>query len=272
MEKTLRILDRVVTILACVLFILLLFCVSILPIAKSKKYYMNQHHKNDVVGILEEYTFNGVTHRAYDSEGNEIIYCYPSDYEVTWELVEKATNKIIDYLYNKDVESMQFQIEHNGKEYDFFTNQAIVHMVDVKVLFIGGINLCYLCIVLFVLCVGYLIYRRNYIKNYIVKTYIISVIAFFAVISCVILFVLIDFDTAFTVFHYLIFNSADAELAISFSYYDTLTNVLTAEFFMTIGLTISITFVCLLALSVTSCLLIKKYGYKLLKKEKIHNV
>ena len=27
----------------------------------------------------------------------------------------------IDYLYNKDVDSMQFQIEHNGEKYDFFT-------------------------------------------------------------------------------------------------------------------------------------------------------
>lgn len=272
MEKVLKVLDRVVVILASVLFILLLFCLSILPIAKSKKYYMNQHHKNDVVSILEEYTFNGVTHKQYDSEGNEHKYYYPKDYEVTWELVEVATNKIIDYLYNKDVESMQFQIEHNGEKYDFFTNQAIVHMVDVKVLFIGGINLCYLCIVLFIICVAYLIYRRNFIKNYIVKTYIISVIAFFMVILAVVLFVLIDFDTAFTVFHYLIFNSADAELAISFSYYDTLTNVLTGEFFMTIGLTISIIFICLLTISVVSCILIKKFGYKLLKKEMIHNV
>ena len=58
----------------------------------------------------------------------------------------------------------------------------------------------------------------------------------------------------------MIFNSADAELAISFSYYDTLTNVLTGEFFMTIGLTISIIFICLLTISVVSCILIKKFG------------
>lgn len=272
MEKVFKVLDRVVVIFASILFILLLFCLSILPIAKSKKYYMNQHHKNDVVGILNEYTFTGRKHYQTDSEGNLYEYCYPDDYEVTWNDVEIATDHIIDYLYSKKVDSMQFQIEHNGEKYDFFTNQAIVHMVDVKVLFIGGISLCYLCIILFVICVAYLIYRRKFIKDYIVKTYIISVIAFFAVIACVILFVLIDFDTAFTVFHYLIFNSADAELAISFSYYDTLTNVLTAEFFMTIGLTIGIIFICLLAVSVISSLIIKKYGYKLFKKENIHNV
>ncbi len=272
MEKVFKILDRAVVIIASILFILLLFCISILPIAKSKKYYMNQHHKNDVVGILNEYTFTGRKHYQTDSDGKLYEFSYPDDYEVTWELVEVATNHIIDYLYNKDVDSMQFQIEHNGETYDFFTNQAIVHMVDVKVLFIGGINLCYLCIILFIICVAYLIYRRNYIKDYIVKTYIISVIAFFIVILGVILFVLIDFDTAFTVFHYLIFNSADAELAISFSYYDTLTNVLTSDFFMTIGLTIGIIFICLLTLSVISSILIKKYGYKIFIKEKIHNV
>ena len=58
---------------------------------------------------------------------------------------------------------------------------------------------------------------------------IISVIAFFMVILAVVLFVLIDFDTAFTVFHYLIFNSADAELAIV--EFKSLIDILLSNFF-----------------------------------------
>lgn len=266
MEKALKVIDRIVSILASILFILLLVCISVLPIAKSKSYYMNQHHKNDVVGILNEYTFNGKKHYQAGENGEVFEYYYPDDYEATWSDVEKATEHIIDYLYHKDVESMQFQIEHEGKKYDFFTNQAIVHMVDVKVLFIGGINLCYLCIVLFVLCVAYLIYRRHFIKEYIVKTYLITVGVFFVVVLAAIIFAAIDFNVAFTVFHYLIFNSSDAELAISFSYYDTLTNVLTSEFFMSIGLAIGITFICLLVVSVIVCVLLKKFGNKLFLK------
>ena len=188
MEKALKVIDRIVSILASILFILLLVCISVLPIAKSKSYYMNQHHKNDVVGILNEYTFNGKKHYQAGENGEVFEYYYPDDYEATWDDVEKATEHIIDYLYHKDVESMQFQIEHEGKKYDFFTNQAIVHMVDVKVLFIGGINLCYLCIVLFVLCVAYLIYRRHFIKEYIVKTYLITVGVFFIVVLAAIIF------------------------------------------------------------------------------------
>ena len=82
MEKTLKVIDRVVSILVSILFILLLVCVSVLPIAKSKSYYMNQHHKNDVVGILNEYTFNGKKHYQAGENGEVFEYYYPDDYEV----------------------------------------------------------------------------------------------------------------------------------------------------------------------------------------------
>lgn len=259
-NKILSITDYIVTILTSILLIALIASISILPIAKSKSYYMNQHEKNDVINVLQKQTFTGYTYRLKGSDGNIYHYTYPKDYIVNEELVEKATDHIINYLYNEDVESMQFQIETSQGNIDFFSDQAIVHMEDVKVLFIGGIKLTYIAIVLFILSCVYLVLRRNYIKKIIVKTYIITVIAFICFAIGLVIYAATDFSRAFEIFHYIIFPDNDkAELAITFYSWDTLTNVLTSEFFMHIGLAIGITFISILVFSIISSKLLEKY-------------
>lgn len=255
-----KIVDHTICILTCILLIILIACIAILPIAKSKSYYMKQHIKNDVVTELQNYTFNDKTYVQTDSDGNNYFYSYPSDYVVTIDIVEVATEKIINYLYYEDVESMQFQIETSQGTMDFFTNQAIVHMADVKVLFIGGIKLCYISIILFIAGCIYLFLRRNYIKKYVVKTYISTVIAFVCLAIVLVIFASIDFNKAFEIFHYIIFpDNQKAQLAITFYSYDTLTNILTGEFFMHIGLTIGITFVSILIITIIICKILQKY-------------
>lgn len=267
MNKFLNILDHIITILFSILLIILIGCLSILPIAKSKAYYLAEHEKNNVEQILETYSFNGNKHTIV--ENGEFVTHYHPTYDVTDEDIEFATEKIIDYLYHKDVDSMQFQIQTSEGSIDFFSNQAIVHMEDVKVLFIGGINLCYISIILFVLSIIYLIYRRNYIKHYLTKTYIITVITFLILAIGIIIFAAIDFNTAFIVFHYIIFpDNSKAELAITFNSCDTLTNVLTGEFFMNIGIIIGITFVGLLIASILISKLLEKHGNDIISKLK----
>lgn len=268
-NKIMKVVDHTVCILTCILLIALIACISILPIAKSKSYYMSEHQKNDVVNELQTFTFTGRTYLQTDSNGEKHVYYYPEDYVVTMDVVELATEKIIDYLYHEDVESMQFQIETSSGKIDFFTNQAIVHMEDVKVLFIGGIKLCYISIVLFIVGCVYLVLRREYVKKYIVKTYIITVISFVCFAIGLVIYASIDFNKAFEVFHYIIFPDNDkAELAITFYSWDTLTNVLTGEFFMHIGLAIGITFVSILVFSVIACKLLEKYLPILINKYK----
>lgn len=265
MDKFLKIIDKIVIVFASILLIILIGCISVLPIAKSKAFYMKEHKKNNVVEILNTYTFTGESHYQKDEEGNLIKHYYP-DYDVNMEIVEIATEHIIDYLYHKNVDSMQFQIDTPEGKIDFFTTQAIVHMKDVKVLFIGGINLAFISLALFICSIIYLIFRRQFVKKSIIKLYSITIISFIILLIGLIIFAIIDFDTAFTVFHYMIFSSSDAELAISFHYYDTLTNVLTGEFFMHIGLIIGITFVSLLALSVIIGKILEKHGNTILNK------
>lgn len=184
---------------------------------------------------------------------------YVPYHEVTDEDIVNATNHIIDYLYSEKVESMQFQVDTDEGKVDFFSEQAIVHMADVKVLFIGGIKLCYICIVIFVLCLVYLILTRKHSFNILLNVYLRTLIVFGIATILIGLFAMIDFDTAFEVFHKIIFpDSSKVKLALSFSYTDTLTNVLTAEFFMHIGFAIGAIFIILIGLSIFLDLFLKK--------------
>ena len=51
MNKFLNIIDRIILILASIIFIILVGCISILPIAKSKSYYLKEQDKNNVVEL-----------------------------------------------------------------------------------------------------------------------------------------------------------------------------------------------------------------------------
>lgn len=266
MHKTVACIDRIVVVLASLLLIILMGCVAVLPIAKSKSYYMKEHEKNKVEEILETESFNGKLHTHYD-ENNEPYVHYLPIYDVTKKDIQEATYHIIDYLYHQDVKSMQFQLDTSEGKVDFFSKQAIDHMADVKVLFIGGIRLCYISIVLFILCAIYIGFFYQRIKPMLAKTYLITVGIFVVFTLIVAIYAILDFDSAFIFFHKIIFpDSQKVNLALSFSYCDTLTNILTGEFFMHIGLWIGIIFLSLLLVSIAITIVFQKYSHLWFKK------
>lgn len=269
MQKVNRIIDHISAICFSISLIVLLGCLAVLPIAKSKKYYMKEHSKNNVEEILENRSFNGISHTCTDIHDNYIDHRLPKA-DISTSDIEMATTHIIDYLYYEDVESMQFQIETSEGEVDFFSEQAIVHMADVKVLFIGGIKLAFTCLAIFLLAVGWIIYRKDYVLKLVGKTYLITLIVFIVLTILVAIYAINDFDSAFILFHQIIFPDNDkVELALTFNSCDTLTNILTGEFFMHIGLTIGIIFLSLLLISIAIDVIFYKFSNKLFKKGKI---
>ncbi len=255
MDKTLKIIDRLVLIIASILFIALAFALAILPIAKSKSFYNHEHLKNKIEENLELNSFNGQNN-------------YP-DYDVTWDDVKNATEHIINYLYHKDVESMQFQlvIDEEGNTFDFFSEQALIHMADVKVLFLGGIKLTFICLAIFILAVIYLVVRRNHVKDYWFKTYVIIFSVFLVITIGLAIFTITNFDFAFgEVFHHLIFPDIEKVELSFFSPQDTLTNVLTEEFFMHIAAIIVSIFVITIMMPIIIYGVVKLIYYKINKK------
>lgn len=123
MNKILNIIDRIILILASVIFIILIGCISILPIAKSKSYYLKEQDRNKVEEILEKYTFNGYVHQHYDETTHSYYDCYYPKYDVTKEDLIKATDLIIQYLYHSDCDSMQFQVITSEGPVNFSLNK-----------------------------------------------------------------------------------------------------------------------------------------------------
>lgn len=269
MQKVNRIIDYISALCFSISLIILLGCLAVLPIAKSKKYYMKEHLKNNVKEILETNSFNGVSHTCTDIYDNYIDHCLPKA-DISTSDIEMATTRIIDYLYHEDVLSIQFQIETSEGKVNFFSEQAIVHMADVKVLFIGVIKLAFTCLAIFLLAVGWIIYRREYVLKLVGKTYFISLIVFIVLTILVAIYAIYDFDNAFILFHQIIFpDSNNVENALYFfNSCDTLTNVLTGEFFMHIALTIGIIFLSLLFISLAIDVIFYKFSNKLFKKGK----
>lgn len=267
MQRLNKVIDYCCAICFSISLIVLLGCLAVLPLAKSKKYYMSEHLHNNVLEILEEKSFNGVSHRCSDINGNTIDHRLPKA-NITVSDIEMATSHIIDYLYDEDIESMQFQIETMEGNVDFFSEQAIVHMADVKVLFIGGIKLAFTFLAIFLLTIGWMIYRRNSVLKLVGKTYLITLVVFIILTILVVIYASNDFDSAFILFHEIIFpDSNKVDLALSFNSCDTLTNVLTSEFFMHIGLRIGIIFLSLLVISVIIDIVLYKYGKKFFQKK-----
>ena len=89
MNKFLNIIDRIILILASIIFIILVGCISILPIAKSKSYYLKEQDKNNVEEILEKYTFNGDSHQHYDETTNSYYDCYCNSINIICNMVVK---------------------------------------------------------------------------------------------------------------------------------------------------------------------------------------
>lgn len=267
MNKINKILDYCSCILFSISLIVLFGCLAVLPIAKSKSFYMKEHEKNGVEYILENKSFNGGSHYCTDISGEYVLHDLPV-YDITDADLWKATNSIIDYLYHEEVESMQFQIETAEGTVDFFSEQAIVHMADVKVLFIGGIKMAFTFLAIFLISLGWIIYRHHSITKLLGKTYLICVSIFIVLAVLIFFYALHDFDSAFVLFHKIIFpNSEKVDLALSFNNCDTLTNLLTGDFFMHIGLYIGIIFISLLVISVSIDSILYKYGHRLWKKK-----
>ena len=75
------------------------------------------------------------------------------------EELSEITDIMLDYLKDKR-DSMQHEI--NGKE--VYSEQAIIHMEDVKVLFVGARRLAWFVLALFIASIIYIVYYFKELK------------------------------------------------------------------------------------------------------------
>ena len=218
--------------------IIITIWLTVVPITKSKAFYMFEYKKNDTV--------------------NETGY--------TTNELSIITDKMIAFLFNK-TDDMQVLINDEI----VFSNQALYHMRDVRTLYTGGQIIGWIVLVFWLAIGVYLVMHFKRLRPHLLKYSLIVLLIIFVVLLIAGIFAMVDFNTAFDVFHRIIFPDAqkyDDAFFGPVSNYDELPGVdnlmlikiLSIGLFMDVGLIIGVVlFIVLIAWFITCIVLRKKY-------------
>jgi integral membrane protein (TIGR01906 family) len=196
-----------------------------MPIAMTKSFYLNQYrhyHADEATGY-------------------------------SMEQLSDITDTMLDYLKGKR-DSMQVIID--GQE--VFSEQAIDHMADVRVLFIGGRTAAWIDFGVMLLAIAYIIYYFKDLKQMLLRTFLASSGVFLIIVIASGVFAAIDFDTAFTLVHHVFFPNANDFNNAFFMPDDFLINMLQGELFLNISIIIIATFISLILLAFAGLIILQK--------------
>ena len=156
--------------------------------------------------------------------------------------LDKLTSFTLAYLNDPDA-SLDIEMEVNGKKRESFTDDEKLHMIDVQrlnliangLLVISGI-ICAVLLFYFIKTGRFYVLFSSYKKVLIYVGFVLAILA---------AWIIIDFDSFWTMFHHLFFPSNDLWLLDLRK--DILIMIVPPEFFNHLVLTIVVTFVVLLA-------------------------
>lgn len=219
--------------------------ITVVPLTKSKDFYMYEYKKNDTVATT-----------GYSTEELEVI-----------------TDSIINFLFNV---SDDMQVEIDGEI--VFSNQALIHMSDVRDLYNGGQVLAF-AILFFTIAMGvFIFYNYRRLKGHLFK-YSIVVYSLVGVLILVIgIFAIIDFDLVFDIFHRVIFpddqkyNDAFFSSVSNYEEYPGVDNlmlvkILSIGLFMDVGIIVGSFAVFVIIAWIVYCYIVKKKS----KKDELKN-
>lgn len=172
MKDKIKVYDKIILFVMPILIIMTSLWVSIISITRTKSFYMWQydvHNTSEITG--------------YSTEELSLI-----------------TDKIIGFLFG-ETESMQIQIDG----IDVFSNQALIHMRDVRDLYDGGRLVGFIAFLLMIACIIYIYFRLDIVKKIIFKYSCICLIVLGVIVLGFVIYALVDFYDAFTFFHHIIF-------------------------------------------------------------------
>jgi len=214
-----------------------------------------------LAALLFSVHFWSFNEKFYESEHSKLKLYGKSIAEhigISNEDLSELTHFTLSYLNDADA-SLDKKMLIHGTLREVFTEDEKMHMIDVQALnllanklLIGSILICIALIVLFI-CKKYPV---SQIKKYYFR-FLITISSFFLVLG---IWILIDFDSFWTMFHHVFFPSNDLWLLDPRK--DILIMIVPPEFFNHLVLYIFTTFIFLILLSV----FVFKY---LSKKEKM---
>ena len=117
-----------------------------------------------------------------------------------------VTDVMMDYLKDKR-EDLQVVTRVGGTQRTFFSQRELDHMVDVKNLFIAGLNLRRGCLLLAVVSAGLLYFLKGKLSSILPLAMCVGTGLFFLAACLLAAIVSTDFTKYFTVFHEIFFDN-----------------------------------------------------------------
>ena len=133
-------------------------------------------------------------------------YDVVSDLDMELKDVMYVTYEMMDYLIG-DRENLDVYTVVEGKEQDFFNEQDKLHMADVKNLFLGGLMVRRVSAAVMLLCLFVLWVTKANWKKILARGYQIGLGIATAGVAFLAGALIVDFNTAFTVFHEIFFTN-----------------------------------------------------------------
>ena len=208
--------DRILTYVISITFILTAFLGTVHFCCFDEDFYARQHNK-----IM-----------LYGKHINEHI-------GISNDELSDLTHFTLSYLNNPNA-SLDLVMNVNGVDREVFTNDEKAHMVDVRNLNLASVYICIAAFMVFSVCMIYYLIKKKSIyylfSNY-KKTLLYSLL-FFGILG---LWIMIDFDSFWTLFHKIFFTGND--LWILNLRKDILIMIVPPEFFNNLVIRILILFI-----------------------------
>lgn len=237
-----KIVDRIVIIGLFLGLILIALYLSVIPISKNHQFYLNQFKQNHTIAKT-----------GY-----------------TEDELSKIAQTIINYLFER-TPTLQYHVERLDE--DVFSDEAILHMEDVRFLFSFGRKGTLIVLIVTILLMIYIVFRFSKLKNIIWRYSLLTWAFIFFVIVGLILWTIYlyyrdnynsIFEAGFILFHKLIFpNQTKFELAVSFPYDDKLIIILERRFFENIARSIGIIFISQIIIIYCAVYFFHRFKHKL---------
>jgi len=128
------------------------------------------------------------------------------DLEMEIEDVMVVTYEMMDYLRG-DREDLVVNTIVNGSEREFFNDREKAHMIDVKNLFLGGLDLRLHSLVIVTVCVIIIVFSKGDWKKILPKTFLITLGTFVGAVGIFGILCATDFTKYFTLFHEIFFDN-----------------------------------------------------------------
>lgn len=174
-----KILSRVSFFVATICFIVAFFLTCLDAVSFNRNFYDKEYAK---IGVAE-------------------------DIGISREELKETTNVLLDYIQDKR-NDLSVTATILGEQRQVFNEKEIMHMVDVKVLYLNAMNVKFLSWIGFILfgLIGYFTYKKDALKNG-TEMFLSATLSSVTLLVFLGLYAVIDFNQFWLQFHYIFFTN-----------------------------------------------------------------